>query len=185
MIRTHSIALLALFTLTSFVVAEEEMVVVKLSGGAQITATLLQKNDDRIVLDLGQEIITINAKRVLSIDSPEQQTDGKVKEKRFYTLGRLDDAPVSQLVKRYGDAVVTVSTPSGMGSGFLISKQGHLITNYHVIEKNLKITVTVFQQKAQGYEKRQMKKVKILGHKSIERSRTVKTRYGGTWRHGV
>ena len=157
------IAYSTVFFLTATVaVAEEEVVTVKLSGGAQVTAALLQKNEDRVVLDLGHEIITVDAKRVLSIDSPEQEADGKVKEKKFYTLGRLEDAPVAQLVKRYGDAVVTVSTPSGMGSGFLISKKGHLITNYHVIERNLKITVTVFQRKAQGYEKRQMKKVKIL-----------------------
>jgi len=69
---------------------------------------------------------------------------------------------VPQLVRRFGDAVVTVSTPSGIGSGFLISKTGHLITNYHVVEKELKVIVTVFQKKKQGYEKRQLKKVKIL-----------------------
>jgi len=139
-----------------------EVVTVKLAGGAQITATLLQKNDERVVLDLGHEVVTVDAKRVLSIGGPEQQMKGQVEAQGFYTLGRLDDAPVAQLVKRFGDAVVTVSTPSGMGSGFLISKQGHLITNYHVIEKSLKVTVTIFERKKQGYVKRQLQKVKIL-----------------------
>jgi serine protease Do len=139
-----------------------DVVTVKLAGGAEVTATLLQKNEDRVVLDLGHEVVTVDAKRVLSIGGPELPSDGQVKSQEFYTLGRLDDAPVAQLVKRFGDAVVTVSTPDGLGSGFLISKQGHLITNYHVIEKNLKVTVTVFERKAQGYVKRQLKKTKIL-----------------------
>ena len=144
------------------VVQVGEIVTMKLSGGAQLTATLLQKTDDRIVVDLGHEVLTFDAKRVLSISSPEHQAKGQRSEREFYTLGRLDEMPVPQLVKRFGDAVVTVKTPSGMGSGFLISKDGHLITNYHVVEKELKVIVTVFQKKKQGYEKRQLKRVKIL-----------------------
>ena len=150
------------FCLLGQIANAAEIVTVKLSGGAQLTATLLQKTDDRVVLDLGHEVVTVDAKRVLSMSSPEQQAKGQTSDRDFYTLGRLDQAPVPQLVKRFGDAVVTVATPSGMGSGFLISKQGHLITNYHVVEKELKVIVTVFQKKKQGYEKRQLKKVKIL-----------------------
>lgn len=140
----------------------EEVVTVTLSGGAQITATLLQKNDERVVLDLGSEVITIDAKRVLGIRGSDNGQSGELTQNDFYTLGRLDDAPVPKLVERYGDAVVTVATPVGVGSGFIISDQGHVITNYHVIEESLKITVTVFQPGDEGYEKRQLKKVKIL-----------------------
>ncbi|MEM8943999.1 MAG: trypsin-like peptidase domain-containing protein [Planctomycetota bacterium] len=140
----------------------EEVVTVKLSGGAQLTASLLQETDDRVVLDLGDEVVTIDKKRILGEVSRGQQAEGQTSEREFYTLGRLEEMPVPQLVRRFGDAVVTVSTPSGMGSGFLISGQGHLITNYHVVEKELKVIVTVFHKKKQGYEKRQLKKVKIL-----------------------
>lgn len=139
-----------------------EIVTVKLAGGAQLTATLLQQTDDRVVLDLGHEVVTVDAKRVLSINKPEQVAKGQTDDREFYTLGRLDEAPVPQLVKRFGDAVVTVSTPSGMGSGFIISDEGHLITNYHVVEKELKVIVTVFHKKKQSYEKKQLKRVKIL-----------------------
>ncbi len=157
-----SIALSLSITTSSVFAQVGKIVTVKLSGGAQLTATLLQKTDDRVVLDLGHEVVTVSAKRVLSISNPEQQAKGQTSDQDFYTLGRLDEMPVPQLVKRFGDAVVTVKTPGGMGSGFLISKEGHLITNYHVVEKELKVIVTVFQKKKQGYEKRQLKRVKIL-----------------------
>ena len=65
-------------------------------------------------------------------------------------------------MRRYGDAVVVVKTATGLGSGFVISRQGHLITNYHVIEGSTRITVTVFNRSQEGYQRRQIKEVKIL-----------------------
>ena len=153
---------LALFLSFPAIVHSDEVVTVKLAGGAQLTAKLLQQNEDRLVLDLGHEVVTVDAKRVLSIGGPEHQQEGQTRKQDSYTLGRLDEAPVPELVKRFGDAVVTVTTASGLGSGFIISRQGHLITNYHVVEESLKIKVTLFQRGKEGYEKRQLKRVKIL-----------------------
>ena len=67
-----------------------------------------------------------------------------------------------ELVKRYGDAVVMVKNAMGRGSGFIISNQGHLITNYHVVENQTKIQVTLFRPTKGGYEKHELKRVRIL-----------------------
>lgn len=138
-----------------------EVVTVTLEGGARITATLLRKNDQGIVLDLGRGVVTIEADQVLGIQEPEETTSKTREEHGFFTLGRLPVAPVPDLVERFGDAVVVVKSPSGVGSGFLISDQGHVVTNYHVIEKNVDASVTVFQRTEDGYEKRQFNHVKI------------------------
>ena len=143
-------------------VSDGQVVTVTLTSGAKITATLLRQNDDGIVLDLGHNVVTIAARRVLDMRAPDATKPPEQQEHGFFTMARLEEAPVPELVRRYGDAVVVVKTPLGIGSGFIISDQGHLITNYHVIERSAKVSVTMFQRGADGYEKRQFKRVKIL-----------------------
>jgi serine protease Do len=139
-----------------------EIVTVTLSGGAQLTAELLRRNDNSVVLDLGHEVVRIDAARVLGIETPDNKTVGDERREDIYTMGQLEAAPVSKLVKRFGDAVVVVNTPVGLGSGFLISKDGHVITNYHVVEKNVEVSVVVYRRQPQGYEKCQLRNVQIL-----------------------
>ncbi|MCE9604845.1 MAG: trypsin-like peptidase domain-containing protein [Planctomycetia bacterium] len=55
-----------------------------------------------------------------------------------------------------------VKNASGRGSGFLISRQGHLITNYHVVEGHPRVQVELFRRTPNGYEKHDLKRVKIV-----------------------
>ncbi len=139
-----------------------DVVQVTLSGGAKVTATLLRRNEQSLVLDLGSEVVLIETRRVLNVAKPGAAEDVSAREHGYFTVGRLEAAPVAELVRRHGDAVVVVKTPVGLGSGFMISAQGHLITNYHVIERTTQVVVTMFIRHAEGYEKRQFKRVKIL-----------------------
>lgn len=80
----------------------------------------------------------------------------------LFTTGKLTAADVPELVRRHGDAVMMVKNASGRGSGFLISKQGHLITNYHVVEGHPRVQVELFRRTPHGYEKHDLKRVKIV-----------------------
>jgi serine protease Do len=138
--------------------------VVTLVGGAQITAPLLRQNDRGVVLDLDFDVLHIPADRVLDVrsESPGAAVVATRSELDLYTVGRLHAAPVVDLVDRVGDAVVMVRSPAGLGSGFIISSRGHLITNYHVVERQTDIAVTLFRRTAQGHEKVEIKSVRIL-----------------------
>ena len=160
--QTFFCSIFLLLILLNVPARAKKVVTVQLIGGARITAVLLRQNDEGVVLDLGHDVISISAKRVLSVKEPTTAAASKTQDHDIYTLGRQEEAPVPQLVKRFGDAVVVVKTPAGLGSGFIISRQGHLITNFHVIERSATISVTMFQRSQEGYEKRQFKRVKII-----------------------
>ena len=44
----------------------------------------------------------------------------------------MKPSPVKELVNKFGEAVISIETPSGKGSGFIINKEGYAITNAHV-----------------------------------------------------
>jgi len=60
------------------------------------------------------------------------------------------------------EACVLIRQPGGLGSGFVISPSGHVVTNAHVIEGSIQIEVTVFKEKGKSLEREVFKKVKIL-----------------------
>jgi serine protease Do len=76
--------------------------------------------------------------------------------------GADKDRSVNDLVSAFGEAVVLVRTPSGLGSGFIIHEDGFLITNFHVIEGETQILVEVYHQRQGQLERRNYREVKII-----------------------
>jgi serine protease Do len=141
-----------------------EIVTVTLVGGGRVTAPLLRRNDDGVVLDLGFEVLQIPAKRVLDVRAEEAggAAVSADREHDIFRTGTLEAREVPELVKRFGDAVVMVKNPGGLGTGFLISREGHLVTNYHVVENHTRLQVTLFRRTGTGFEKKDLRKVKIV-----------------------
>ena len=144
-------------------VGAADMVTVTLVGGSRVTAPLLRRNDDGVVLDLGFEVLQIPAKKLLDVRSETPEAEGGDESQHdIFRTGRLEAREVPELVKRFGEAVVMVRNPGGLGTGFLISPDGHLVTNYHVVENNTRIQVTLFRKTDKGFEKTEFRKVKIV-----------------------
>ncbi len=141
-----------------------EIVTVTLVGGGRVTGPLLRRNDDGVVLDLGFEVLQIPAKRVLDVRAEDAggPAAGAERDRDIFRTGTLEAREVPDLVKRFGDAVVMVRNPGGLGTGFLVSREGHVITNYHVVENNTRIQVTLFRRTDRGFEKKDLRKVKIV-----------------------
>jgi serine protease Do len=117
-----------------------------------------------VVLDLGFEGVQIPAKRVLAVtreDGGGGKAEGET-DRGIFRTGTLEAREVPELVKRFGEAVVMVRNPAGLGTGFIISRDGHLVTNYHVVENHTRLQATLFRKTDKGFEKTELRKVRII-----------------------
>jgi len=139
-------------------------VTVTLRGGARVIGALLRRNDAGVAVDLGHDVVHVPAAHVLDVRRHAAGEAGAraVQAEAFYRVGTLEPAPIPRLVRRYGDSIVTLRTAAGLGSGFLISDRGHVITNYHVIENQTSVSATVFKRAGPEFERLETRRVRIV-----------------------
>lgn len=140
-----------------------QVVTVTLVGGAKVTGTLLRHSSSGLAVDLDYDVVNIPPDKALDVAAVDAEPAAAAATTTgLYTTARLEAEPIPELVERFGDAVVLVRTASGLGTGFLISDQGHLITNYHVVEGETRISVTVSTTTDRGRQKREVRDVRII-----------------------
>ncbi|MCP4613560.1 MAG: trypsin-like serine protease [Planctomycetes bacterium] len=143
-----------------------------LKEGQVITGDILTEKKDQVYIDIGITVVVVPKDKILEYEysetltvddadigqmsGPSNETDNKL-----YKTASLGRTTIEKCVETVSEAVVLVSSPGGSGSGFFINEDGYLITNYHVIERETRIEVTVFRKTRNGFEKDKYKKVKI------------------------
>ena len=139
--------------------------IIELKTGQKIEAEVLKEKKDALYVDLGTEVIRIPRDRIESWKKSDEIkiTPVKTSGKNFYTTAHLKQGSVKDLAEKFGQGVVLVQTPGGLGSGFIVNKKGYCVTNYHVIEKETRIAVTIFHRTQSGeFKKVRIRNVKIV-----------------------
>lgn len=138
--------------------------VVTLQDGRVITAPILKETREHVWLDLGFTVVELPRTQIESIQRAEPE--GEAVETRqgdlFRTARNLPERAPRELARRFGEAVIMVSTPSGLGSGFIIHPEGYAITNAHVIQGETRIRCTVFEQGELEFRRRLIEDVEII-----------------------
>ena len=58
--------------------------------------------------------------------------------------------------------MISIETPSGKGSGFIINEDGYAITNDHVIQGETRISAILYQNVPSGLSRRRIEDVEIV-----------------------
>lgn len=143
---------------------------IKLKQNGRISGKVLAEKATHIFVDVGYTVIQIPRAEIEEIVKGSQKkgepaAPKKVSKKTglFETnVRRPAAATVRDLVKRLGESVVQVKTPGGLGSGYFINKDGFLITNFHVIENESKITIEVYHLEDGQLNRKSYRKVRII-----------------------
>jgi serine protease Do len=137
---------------------------ISFQDGRSVVATILKETSDKLWLDLGFTVLEVPRTHIESITRATPD-DPKVDAKRddlFRIATNLPERSPKELARRFGEAVIMVSTPSGLGSGFIIQPDGYAITNAHVIQGETRIKVTVFEQSDLDFRRREVEDVEII-----------------------
>ncbi len=137
---------------------------ITLRDGRQVTAPILKETSEKLWLDLGFTVVEVPRAEVESVDraSPDAQATDARQDDLFRTATNLPERAPKELARRFGGAVIMVSTPSGLGSGFIIHPDGHAITNAHVIQGETKIKATVYEQGELDFRRTVIEDVEIV-----------------------
>ena len=154
----------------SFLQAAEDEI--RMKAGATISGDILTQTETHVIIDLGYTVLVVPREKIDVIrvgDNAPQLREPDPSSVRievndlYFTLKEPPPAmDVRTQVQEVGEAVVQVKTPGGLGSGFFIREDGHLITNFHVIEKEHEIRVEVYHKVADKLVRHTYKDVRIV-----------------------
>ena len=152
---------------TGFVCSSASADKIILKSGQEIVGEVLKELEDAVYVDAGVDVIRIPLERIAQRieDSPKPEATSEVSGSGAGML-QFADLPirsVKDLVAKFAEGVVLIQNPDGLGSGFIITKDGHCVTNYHVVEGQTRVAVTIFHRTKNGeLERKSIRNVKIL-----------------------
>jgi serine protease Do len=141
--------------------------ILDLKDGHQITGEILADKPSALWVDLGFDVVKVPkdliiGRRKKGTEPAPSVVTSDSDPKGFFKLGVGKVKPVKELVREFGEGVISVETPGGLGSGFIVNEDGYAVTNNHVIEGETKIAVVLYQNSDSGLVRTRVENVEII-----------------------
>ena len=143
--------------------------IIELKSGQKIQGEILKVQADAVYIDIGVDVVKVPVDRIKSRTSGESNSKASIEKKTpvdknaVFRNAKLPVRTVKELAAKYGEGVVLIETPGGLGSGFVINDRGYVVTNYHVVEQETRIAATIFSKNERDEFRRvRIDNVKIL-----------------------
>jgi serine protease Do len=140
-----------------------------LKDGQRVTGEVVAEKANALYIDLGYDLLRIPRDQIVRRAKADEGTRAApaaptldTDPSGFFSSGSLRLSPVKELVSKFGDAVISIETPSAKGSGFLINREGFAITNAHVIQGETRIAAILYQNVPGGLARRRVEDVEIV-----------------------
>lgn len=139
---------------------------IELKSGQKLQGEVLKDSGETLIIDLGVDVVRVPKSRIKSRTQETQTKEAapkSVKQTDIFSTANLPQQSIKNLTLQFGEAVVLIKTPGGLGSGFILNERGHCVTNYHVVERETLIAATIFHKSKEGeFVRRQIEDVRIL-----------------------
>jgi len=145
--------------------------VIELKDGHQVVGEVVAEKPNVLFVDLGFDVVRVPRDQVVSrrkgdeaakVAASPAGASFDVDPSGFYKSGDLKATPVKDLVRRFGEAVISIETPSGKGSGFILNDEGFAVTNQHVIDGETRISAILYENTPVGLRRRRIEDVAIV-----------------------
>lgn len=136
-----------------------------LKSGHRLEGDVLKEQADALYVDIGIDVIRVPLNQIQSRSAANDAAKAVVTtvDHRLYQEATLPRKSIRELAEQFGEGVVLIETPSGLGSGFIVHATGFCVTNYHVIEKETQIAATIFHRGKTGeFNRRRINDVRIV-----------------------
>jgi serine protease Do len=135
--------------------------VLDLGNGCKLQGRVLRATEQAILLDVGFDVLKVPNAAILRRETSEGERTGGVVRQQLWARAELPELSVAEGSKLMGEAVVKIEAAGGQGSGFITHEDGWLVTNFHVVEREVEVDVVIYPVTQGGFEPRTVRRCKV------------------------